>query len=163
MELGLTHTYIPLDEYPRKWIFNHHQLPVDEQDKAWIKPLSQKSAMQVWQQLISTKSVSPEFFHKEDWPMKPKTFKATDEWQSVWDSDDNSLPSMLAEFIEWPDDTLVYFCYEKYQVIETRWDVFARHWKNFLFFDDSPLLVSPSSKQAVMFEQNGNYKMGSRS
>jgi hypothetical protein len=69
---------------------------------------------------------------------------------------------MLAEFIQWPDETTVYFCYEKYQIIETRWDVFVRNWKCFLFFDDGPILISPKQKQAVMFEQSGQYKLGTR-
>lgn len=155
-------TYIPLNEFRRKWIFNHQDLPVTDEDKLSIKPLTEKSSMEVWNQWISNKSSRAEQFTKGDWAAKANAWTKTDHWQSAWDSEDNSLPEMLAEFIQWPDETPVYFCYEKYQIIETRWDVFVRNWKCFLFFDDGPILISPKQKQAVMFEQSGQYKLGIR-
>ena len=44
----MAHTYIPLDTYRRKWIFNHKDLPVSDDDKTVILPLTDKSAMLVW-------------------------------------------------------------------------------------------------------------------
>ena len=158
----MAYTYIPLETYRRKWIFNHKDLPVTDEDKAYILPLTDKSAMDVWNQWISNKSSCAEQFTKGDWAAKANAWTKTDHWQGVWDSEDSDLPVMLAEFIQWPDETPVFFCYEKYQVIETRWDVFVRNWKCFLFFDDGPILISPKQKQAVMFEQNGQYKLGIR-
>lgn len=158
----MVHTYVPLDNYRRKWIFNHKDLPVTEEDKLSIKPLSEKSSMEVWNKWISNKSSRAEQFTKGDWAAKPTAWTETDHWQSAWDSEEENLPEMLANFIQWPEDTTVYFCYEKYQIIETRWDVFVRNWKCFLFFDDGPLLIAPTQKQALMFEQNGQYKMGVR-
>lgn len=50
-----------------------------------------------------------------------------------WESDEPELPEALAAHLAWQDDVTVYFCYEKYNVLETKWSVFKRHWKNFLF------------------------------
>ncbi|GAA0789721.1 MULTISPECIES: DUF2947 domain-containing protein [Pseudomonadati] len=158
----MSHSYIPFESYKRKWIFNHKDLPVSEDDKALIMPLSDKSAMEVWNKWISNKSSRAEQFAKGDWPAKQDAWRATEHWQSAWDSNENMLPEAIIEHIQWPDDAKVYFCYEKYQVIETRWDVFVRNWKCFLFFDDGPLLISPNHKQALIFEQNGQYKLGIR-
>ncbi|QYJ79852.1 DUF2947 domain-containing protein [Shewanella acanthi] len=158
----MAHTYIPLENYRRKWIFNHKDLPVSDEDKTHILPLTDKSAMQVWNQWISNKSSCAEQFTKGDWAAKATAWTETAHWQSAWDSEDNSLPETIAAHIQWPDDTTVYFCYEKYQIIETRWDVFVRNWKCFLFFDDGPILISPKQTQAVMFEQSGQYKVGMR-
>ncbi|MCE9679245.1 DUF2947 domain-containing protein [Shewanella sp. AS1] len=158
----MAHTYIPLQAYKRKWIFNHKDLPVSEEDQALIKPLDQKSSMEVWNKWISNKSSRTEQFTKGDWAAKGDTWIETDHWQSAWDSEAPELPELLANHIDWAEDTLVYFCYEKYQVIETRWDVFARNWKCFLFFDDGPLLISPKKKQAVLFHQSGQYQIGHR-
>ncbi|MGI2209492.1 DUF2947 domain-containing protein [Shewanella baltica] len=158
----MANTYIPLEQYRRKWIFNHKDLPVTDEDKAHILPLTDKSAMEIWNQWISNKSSRAEQFTKGDWAAKADAWVETDHWQSAWDSEESSLPDMLAELIQWPDETTVYFCYEKYQIIETRWDVFVRNWKCFLFFDDGPILISPKQKQAVMFEQSGQYKLGTR-
>ncbi|GGZ45141.1 MULTISPECIES: DUF2947 domain-containing protein [Shewanella] len=158
----MNHSYIPLDQYRRKWIFNHKDLPVSDLDKTAILPLDQKSAMEVWNRWISNKSSCAEDFTKGDWASRSSTWHQTEHWQSHWDSEDNSLPEPLADFIDWPADAPVYFCYEKYQVIQTRWEIFARNWKCFLFFDDGPLLISPKHKQAVWFSQDGNFKMGLR-
>jgi hypothetical protein len=158
----VTHTYIPLENYKRKWIFNHKDLPVSEADKAQIKPLAEKSAMLVWNQWISNKSSRAEQFAKGDWAAKADAWSLTEHWQAAWDSEDEQLPEAIREHMDWADDTPIFFCYEKYQIIETRWDVFVRNWKCFLFFDDGPLLVSPKQKQALFFQQNGQYQLGVR-
>lgn len=158
----MAHTYIPLDQYQRKWIFNHKDLPVSDDDKAFIKPLDQKSSMEVWNKWISNKSSRAEQFTKGDWAAKTDAWLETDHWQSAWDSEAAELPEILHHHFDWEHDTPIYFCYEKYQVIETRWDVFVRNWKCFLFFDDGPLLISPKKKQAAIFHQSGQYQVGQR-
>lgn len=158
----MSDNYIPLEQYKRKWIFNHKDLPVSDEDKAHIKPLSQKASMEVWNKWISNKSSYADQFGKGDWAAKDSAWLATDHWQSAWDSDDPALPSAISEHVIWQDPAKIYFCYEKYQVIETRWDVFVRNWKCFLFFDDGPLLISAKQKQTVMFLQNGQFKIGTR-
>lgn len=58
-------THLPsLEQYKRKWIFNHKDLPVSEADKALIKPLDQKSSMEVWNKWISNRSSRSEQFAK---------------------------------------------------------------------------------------------------
>ena len=158
----MAHTYIPLEQYQRKWIFNHKDLPVTDEDKAFIKPLDQKGAMEIWNKWISNRSSSAEQFSKGDWAAKDTAWVEADDWQSAWDSEDPALPEMFAAHFDWADNTPVYFCYEKYQVIETRWDVFVRNWKCFLFFDDGPLLISPKHKQAALIHQDGQYQIGHR-
>lgn len=158
----MSDTYIPLAQYKRKWIFNHKDLPVTDEDKTLIKPLSQKASMEVWNKWISNKSSYAEQFGKGDWAAKDSAWTDTEHWQSAWDSEEAALPEPIALHIDWQDGAKVYFCYEKYQVIETRWDVFVRNWKCFLFFDDGPLLISPKQKQAIMFLQSGQYKLGNR-
>ncbi len=158
----MANTYIPLEQYRRKWIFNHKDLPVTDEDKAFIKPLDQKGAMEVWSKWISNRSSRTEQFSKGDWAAKDQAWVETDEWQSAWDSEEPALPDIFVTHFDWADDTLVYFCYEKYQIIETRWDVFVRNWKCFLFFDDGPLLISPKQKQAALIHQDGQYQLGYR-
>ncbi len=158
----MTLSYIPLEQYKRKWIFNHKDLPVDNEDKQGILPLTEKAAMMVWNKWISNKSSRAEQFAKGDWPAKGDAWEETDYWQSAWDSEDPALPTILGEFIDWSEDTQVFFCYEKYQIIETTWGIFKRNWKCFLFFDDGPLLIAPKKKQAAFFQQSGQYQVGHR-
>ncbi|MBR9726740.1 DUF2947 domain-containing protein [Shewanella intestini] len=158
----MNHSYILLDQYKRKWIFNHKDLPVTDQDKQAIKPLSDKSAMEVWNKWISNKSSRAELFTKGDWAAKESAWTVTEHWQAAWDANENAMPDVVGEHIDWEEDTCVYFCYEKYQVIETTWGVFVRNWKSFLFFDDGPILMAPGKKQTIMFEQTGQFKLGTR-
>ena len=158
----MAHTYTPFEQYKRKWIFNHKDLPVTDEDKALIMPLDQKSSMEVWNKWISNKSSRTEQFAKGDWAAKDSAWVITEDWQAPWDSEEAALPEGFSEHFDWADDTPVYFCYEKYQVIETRWDVFVRNWKCFLFFDDGPLLISAKQKQAAIFHQSGQFQLGTR-
>lgn len=155
-------SYQPLDQYRRRWMFNHHELPVPEQDQPFIKPLSQKSAMDVWNRWVSNKNVAPDEFSKGDWATRSSTWHQAGEWQAAWDSDDHALPELIEGFIDWSEDTTVFFCYEKYDVIETTWGCFKRHWKCFLFNDNEPLLISSQNRQAVWFHQDGMCDIGLR-
>ena len=156
-------SYIPLQEYRRKWIFNHNEIPVSDEDKSIIKPLTEQSAMLVWNTFISKKSIRPDLISKGDWAARSNSWKKEGLWQAAWDSEESALPEPILESIDWEDDTPIFFCYEKYQVIETTWAVFQRNWKCFLFFDDGPLLVSSAEKQAIWFQQNGEFQLGIRS
>ncbi|MBQ0729054.1 MAG: DUF2947 family protein, partial [Oleispira antarctica] len=58
------------------------------------------------------------------------------------------------------DNTNVLFFYDSDRVIETSWKVFKLSWKNFLFFDDGPILMGKKRKQVVQFLQNGHFSVG---
>ncbi len=155
-------SYLPIEQYKKAWIFRHKDLPVSDEDLLQIKPLTEARAEQVWSQQISKHCNHPGLFGADDWVNKNQTWLETDNWQQIWESDDNALPARLAEFLQWDDQTVVWFCYNSEHVIETRWDVFCRHWKNFLFFDDGPLLIGRKRKQVAQFHQTGNYRIGNR-
>jgi hypothetical protein len=79
-----------------------------------------------------------------------------------WESDDAALPADVLEHIDWQDDVTVYFCYEKYNVVETKWSVFKENWKNFLFYDDGPILLGRRRKEALWFASDGSVKLGEK-
>ena len=155
-------SYLTLDEYQRKWIFTHQSMPVPEKDLAAIKPMTQARASQLWKENISAQSPDADRLSSSDWPMKESNWKQKVDWMAAWEADDESMPLELTEFIDWQDDVTVYFCYEKYNVIETKWSVFKKHWKNFLFYDDGPILIGRRRKEALWFDTNGTVKLGFR-
>ncbi|MBD8512155.1 DUF2947 domain-containing protein [Photobacterium sp. 2_MG-2023] len=155
--------YIDINTYSRKWIFTHASMPVPAEDLVQIKPLSQARSATLWREHISSQSPDSDHFGKGDWAGEDKNWTETVEWQAAWDDDEPALPEVLADFLDWEDNTPVYFCYEKYNLIETSWGVFKRNWKNFLFFDDGPLLIARKKTQAVWFHSNGTCKIGHRS
>ncbi|KOE77813.1 DUF2947 domain-containing protein [Vibrio aestuarianus] len=155
-------SYLPLDQYQRKWIFTHNSMPVSEQDLAQIKPMSQARSAQFWIENISAQSPDSERLSSQDWPCKKDSWTNNTSWMSEWESDDESMPQLILDHIDWQDDVTVYFCYEKYNVIETKWVTFKKHWKNFLFYDDGPILLGRRRSQALWFNSNGQVKLGNR-
>ncbi|MDN3610209.1 DUF2947 domain-containing protein [Vibrio ostreicida] len=155
-------SYLALDEYQRKWIFTHQSMPVPEEELEHIKPMSQARSAQFWKDNISAQSPDSERLSPSDWPMKASNWQESVSWMAAWEGDNTEMPKTLAEFIDWQDDVTVYFCYEKYNVIETKWSLFKKHWKNFLFYDDGPILIGRRRKEALWFDSLGNVKLGYR-
>ena len=156
--------YIPLEKYTKAWIFRHRDLPVSEDDLAQINPLTESRAEQIWSEHVSRGCSHPEHFGEGDWAAKDKNWSEKDFWQSAWDAQSNDMPELLATHLaEWDDNITVYFCYQSDHIIETKWGVFRRNWKNFLFFDNGPLLLGRKRKQVAQFFDNGSYRLGLRS
>lgn len=156
-------TYIAINDYPRKWIFTHQSIPVEAGDLDKIKPMTQARSAQLWRDNISAQSPDADRFASSDWPSKTQSWINEVSWMDEWESDAPELPEAVLEHIQWQDDVTVYFCYEKYNVIETKWDVFKRNWKNFLFFDDGPILIGRRREEALWFQTDGTVKLGKRS
>ncbi|WP_068713589.1 DUF2947 domain-containing protein [Vibrio tritonius] len=154
-------SYLPLDQYQRKWIFTHQSMPVPQEDLEQIKPMSAQRAAQFWKDHVSAQSPDSERLSSSDWPRKKEAWQDEVDWMAEWESDDPEMPAAVLEHVEWQDDVTVYFCYEKYNVVETKWHIFKRHWKNFLFYDDGPILLARRRKEALWFHSDGKVKLGS--
>ena len=92
----------------------------------------------------------------------PNTWSDQGKWEAQWESDEDTLPESIIEHLAWPSNTVVYYCNDRKQVIETTWDVFQRTWKNFLFMDDGPLLIGKKRDQVVQFMSNGTFRIGNK-
>lgn len=154
--------YILLEKYRYAWFFYHKELLIAESELKAIKPLDSVSSHQIWHQLISKNANHPEFFDKSEWVGQPTTWHETGDWQAAWDSDDSSLPPLINEQVQWEGNTIVFFCYNNENIIETTWDVFTKNWKNFLFLDDGPILVGKRRKEVIQFQQNGQFLLGKK-
>lgn len=155
-------SYININDYNRKWIFTHQSMPVDEKELEQIKPMTQARSSQLWIDNISSQSPDAERLSNQDWPTKKANWHSEVSWMNAWEDDDPSMPEEILQAIDWQDDVTVYFCYEKYNVIETKWSVFKNNWKNFLFFDDGPILIGRRRSEALWFSDNGKVKIGVR-
>ncbi|WP_436322492.1 DUF2947 domain-containing protein [Vibrio cidicii] len=155
-------SYLALDEYQRKWIFTHQSMPVPQDELMHIRPMSQARAAQFWKENISPQSPDAERLSSQDWPMKASNWREEIDWMAAWEADDPQLPDAILQHIDWQDDVTVYFCYEKYNIIESKWSTFRKHWKNFLFYDDGPILLGRRRNQALWFSTDGTVKLGER-
>ena len=154
--------YIPLSDYKNAWIFRHADMPVPAEDLVSIKPMSPVSATDVWRNNISKQCNTPEDFSNGDWPFNPENWLENIQWQEQWESDDPALPEEILAHLPWENETTVYYCVDSEAVLETTWEVFRRHWKNFLFFDDECILIGRRRKQALQFHQDGTVSLGKK-
>lgn len=153
-------SYQSLDSFEKSWAFKRQDPFIAKEDLQAIKPLNVSSANQIWHDYISHNQLHPDHFTDEDWPKKKEAQLGLGEWEDCWDSDITLLPETVAQHLsKWQTETTVYFCYHSDQVIETTFAVFQRSWKNFLFFDNGPLLIGRRKKQAVQFFSNGHYHL----
>lgn len=155
--------YIPLDSYPRKWIFSHSSMPVPAALLDTIKPLDAARSAQLWRDTISASAPDAERLAPTDWAVLPQTWTDETDWMPCWESDEETLPEAVLAHMPWQDDVTVYFCYEKYNVIETKWLTFKTCWKNFLFYDDGPILVGKKRDEVLWFSSDGKVRLGRRS
>lgn len=153
-------SYIAIEELKHAWVFRFKNLPISEQDLKAIKPMSIARSSALWSQFISKQVDHPDFFKEGDWPFNDATWVDKAPWEKSWESDNNSLPELINTHIDWQNNTTVYYCNSKKQVIETTWAVFKRCWKNFLMMDDGPILIAKKRKETVQFLSDGSFKIG---
>ncbi|OUS20171.1 hypothetical protein A9R01_18085 ['Osedax' symbiont bacterium Rs2_46_30_T18] len=152
--------YISLNNYRYAWFFKHRDLPVEDDILQLIRPLAENSSSQIWHQLISKNANHPDMFEADDWPAKQSTWSQQAQWQSQWESDELDLPEQIEDFIDWEGNTVVYFCYHADNMIETTWEIFSRHWKNFLFLDNGPILIGKRRSEVIQFHHDGHFSLG---
>jgi len=156
-------SYTPLDQLKNAWIFKHKSLPIKDSDIAKIKPMSPSRANTLWDTFVSKQVDHPDFFKNGDWAFNQDSWHDTGQWESRWDSEEITLPTLINDHLSWDNNTVVYFCSSRNHIIETTWAVFQRCWKNFLFMDDGTLLIGKKRKEVVQFMSNGSFKTGSKS
>ncbi|MDP2521754.1 DUF2947 domain-containing protein [Neptunomonas phycophila] len=155
--------YLTIDQYRHAWFYRHQDMPVPASDVEQIKPMTPARSRTLWETFISKEADFPEDFGKGEWVTHGNTWLETDcDWQTPWESEDQVLPSSILEHLLWDDGTVVYFCYAADHVVETRWGVFKKYWKNFLFMDDGPLLIGKRRKEVVQFFQTGRCRIGNQ-
>ena len=155
-------SYTPLEQLKNAWIFKHKSLPITEKDLNKIKPMAAARSNILWDTFISRQVDHPDFFKKGDWPFDKSNWLEQGKWEGIWDSNEESLPELITAHIEWDNNTVVYYCSSRDNVIETTWMIFKRCWKNFLFMDDGSILIGKKRQQVVQFTSNGYFKIGDK-
>ncbi|MFT5815698.1 MAG: hypothetical protein ACI9VT_003472 [Psychroserpens sp.] len=154
--------YTSIDELKNAWVFKHNNLPISDSDKTKIKPMASDRAKVLWDGVISKQVDHPDFFKKGDWPENIASWQDNGKWESTWDSEEILLPEMILTHLQWDNNTVVYYCNARDNVIETTWAVFQRCWKNFLFMDDGAILLGKKRNEAVQFLSTGYFKIGKK-
>ena len=154
--------YLPLESLKNAWIFKHKSLPISDKNITKIKPMTIERANILWDTFISKQVDHPDFFKKGDWPADKSNWLEQGKWEGIWDSNDEGLPILINDHLNWDNNTVVYYCSARDNVIETTWLIFQQCWKNFLFMDDGPILIGKKRHQVVQFTSNGYFKIGQK-
>ena len=155
-------SYIPLEQLKNAWVFKHKSLPISETDLTKIKPMTTDRAHVVWDTFVSRQVDHPDFFKKGDWPFDKSNWQEQGKWENIWDSNAENLPALITTHLAWDNNTVVYYCSTRDNIIETTWAIFKRCWKNFLFMDDGSILIGKKRSQVVQFTSNGYFKIGEK-
>ena len=154
--------YLPLESLKNAWIFKHKSLPISDKNLTKIKPMTIERANILWDTFISKQVDHPDFFKKGDWPADKGNWLEQGKWEGIWDSNEVELPVLINDHLNWDNNTVVYYCSARDNVIETTWLTFQQCWKNFLFIDDGPILICKKRQQVVQFTSNGYFKIGQK-
>lgn len=152
--------YISLSDFKWGWTFRHKELPVPDEALKSIKPLSKASANQYWRRVLSKEATHASHFMADDWPGKNGVWQPRQNWQHQWECGEPDLPAAVLEHCLWEGNTRIYFCYDMDHIVESTWGLFCRHWKNFVFFDDEPILIGKNRDQVVVFHSDGTFQVG---
>ncbi|MEJ6476536.1 DUF2947 domain-containing protein [Pseudoalteromonas piscicida] len=153
--------YIALDDYKKAWVFKHKDLPIEASDLALIKPMTAARAAVLWSTMVSNEKDHPDFFDKNDWVGKAESWQEALNWEQPWEAGE-AFPEVIEQFLDWQDNTTVYFCLSRDDVIETRFDVFKRCWQNFMFLTDGSFLIGKKRSSVVQFMAEGQAKLGTK-
>ena len=110
--------YTPLDDFKYAWAFRHQQLPISESTLTKIKPMSEPRATNLWSTFVSREKDHPDFFDNKDWPGNGKTWSSTVKWETAWDNDE-ALPDDILNFLDWDENTTVYYCLSRFSPSKT--------------------------------------------
>ena len=151
-----------LSQYPFAWVFNRADMGISEADKAAILPLTHHYAKQVWQQNVSSEAVDLDRLDERDWLSQDDLWPYEQQWDEAFESDDVMLPAEMVGYLNWDPKTIVFVCYDQEHIIETRYDVFKRCWKAFLFAEEQALVVGHRRNEALWFVDETRVKLGKK-
>ncbi|CAH9053213.1 hypothetical protein PSECIP111951_00776 [Pseudoalteromonas holothuriae] len=154
--------YISIEEFKKAWVFKHKDLPIDDVDLNAIKLMSAERAAVLWTTMVSREKDHPDFFTQSEWAGDESTWSDSFNWEQPWEAGEPALPQTLCTFLEWEDNTTVYFCLSRKYVFETSFGVFKRCWQNFMFLADGSLLLGKKRQGVIQFLESGHAKLGLR-
>ncbi len=148
--------YIPITSHEYFEFFTDEEIPIPENDLVQIKPLSELSSTDFWQQNISTNNSHPMRLGNSDWFANLRLASLC-QWQDDWNKNDFArITKLLRNKVNWENNTIVHMCWHRSTVIETNWQTFTRYWINFLFEDEGPILIAKDKSELFTFGPSDN-------
>lgn len=148
----------------RDWWFFDSRKPVPETVRAAIHPLTDEAAEDLWSTIVSRnpKEIKSKDLPRNHWICSVRSIGP--DWYLPWN--DSSKPddviTFLASEMPWQMDESIIFILSKKYMVSTTWGLFVTNWKNFLFSDDGPIIISLSHPEFIFFANRGFLAIGCR-
>lgn len=155
--------YIDMKYYPNNWYFYDKDISIADCDIEKIKPFTQQYCSFLWNHYISKSGRHSILLKPDEWLVEllknnPICYFDTDWNENRYDT----LRDLLSECLHFNNQDHIYFFWNREDGIETTWEIFLRYWINFLFNDEGPILINPSSKHVIRFGSDGSVRIGKR-
>jgi hypothetical protein len=147
--------YINMDQFGANWFFYIEDMMVSNEDMKNIKPLSIEYSSLLWNQSINNHKRHFTLFSKDE--RQALLLKKIDyDWQADWNNDEyeNFSDYLKGNIIYKPYDIIVVF-WSKECAAETSWEIFLKHWANFLFDDEGVILLNTTNGNMLVFCSDG--------
>jgi len=154
--------YISMESFGINWFFYVEDMEIPEEDIKNIKPLSKDYSTFIWNMNINNRKHHFALLSKDE-KLSLSLTEMDYHWQQDWNNGTyENLSNYLSEnIICKPSDKVIVF-WQKEHSVETSWDIFLRHWANFLFDDEGVILVSRTYENILLFTSDGMIQMGKR-
>ena len=151
---------MPLDINGLHWIFADPA--VTEDDLKNIRPFNQEYASKYWSDNIYSENHlqrNTQTVVNDNWICSLKEAKYN--WHVDWnDNNCRGLPEFLSNCVDLPEDELIVFFWSQSDGLETTWGIFLRNWINFLYEDESPILICLRTGFSIIFGPTGTLYWG---
>lgn len=157
--------YIDIKYYPNNWYFYDNDISIADCDIEKIKPFTQQYCSFLWNHYISKSGRHSNLLKLDDeWPVELLKNKPIYYFNTDWNENKyyTLLRGLLKECLHFNGKDSIYLFWSPEDGIETTWEIFLGYWINFLFNDEGPILINPSSKHVIRFGSDGSVQIGER-
>lgn len=134
-------------------MFTEETIPIPTANLASIKPLHPAYSKTMWDRLVTPTRDHLMLLTAVEHQQVFGPHEAGPSWyEDDWEANaTHRISTILQESIPWSPHTVVYFFWSVHQGIETTWQLFVHHWLNFLFEDETAILVSEETRHVAHF------------
>ncbi|GKX68629.1 DUF2947 domain-containing protein [Inconstantimicrobium mannanitabidum] len=154
--------YISMEELQNKWFFYVEDMKIPDEDINTIRPLSKEYSSLIWNENISSLKHHFALFREEEKQLL-QLEKVDYDWQEDWNNDQyDNLKEYLSKNIPYITSDKIIVFWQKQSSVETGWEIFLKHWPNFLFEDEGVVLMNKTNDNILLFTSDGRLQMGKR-
>lgn len=141
--------YMSMDEFDGNWWFYDESIRVPDNDILLIKPFTKMQSERLWEKFISKRNRHFMLLDGDEFiTIGEPAYKWLDDWN---DYDFNKMSTYLRKSISYKYEDYIIVFYMKEISIRTTWNIFLKHWINFLFEDEGTIVLNPKSECILVF------------